>query len=256
MGFNYDNPNMCAMAGPHNAACQFMMNCIGFTRNLAVVGTNEFIDETIAANGLNYQSKFDTLVDQFPRPSDHSWHQRMLTNTAWWTTAPYAKERLDIEDHSISVIHMGFDDAKVAKKYMDQHWRDPAIKVSNSNLGFVLPSHQTSELDAWVFMFPNIKYFTITNYHNWIKNISRKKNTFNIDIQRWWDSGKAIYEPKGFIFDLESLLFKAQSFDYQMAHAYEYFGFDDYDRVKDLLEAYRRKYLEINVNWNKSKEIS
>lgn len=250
MDFNYDNPNMCAMAAPHNAACQFLMNCLSLTRTLVPVGSNAFIDKTIDAQGTNYQSKFDNMVNLLPKATDASWHQRMIHNTAWWATAPYAKESLEIEDYGVGYIHVGFDDRQAARKYLNHYWRDPAKKVSNKGLGFVLPGHQTSELEAWEFIFPGIKYFTVDNYQNWIKANTRKKNFFQKDIQKWWTDGKAIYEPTGFIFDLESLLFKAQSFDYQMGKAFEYFSFDDYEKVRGFLDEYRKLYLQANVNWN------
>jgi hypothetical protein len=253
MDFNYDNPYMCAMAAPHNAACQFLMNCLSLTQTLVPVGSNDFIDETIRAQGKNYESKFKNIFDQLPKESDSAWHQRMIHNTAWLATAPYAKESLEIEDYGVGYIHVGFDDQLAARKYLNHYWRDPAKKVSNNNLGFVLPGHQTSELDAWILIFPNIKYFTVANYDNWIKANTRKKNFFQEDIQRWWREGKAIYEPKGFIFDLESLLFKLNSFEYQMAKAFDYFGFNDYDSVKDHLTEYKNSYIKANINWNRSR---
>lgn len=153
-------------------------------------------------------------------------------------------------ESSIGYIHVGFDDQGAARRYMDHYWRTPAKEVSHSNLGFVLPGHQTSELDSWLLIFPNIRYFTVDNYQKWINANVRKKNFYQEDIQKWWREGRAVYEPRGFIFDLESLLFKSSSFHDQMERAYEYFDFDDYSKVREFLAEYRRLYLQANLNWN------
>ena len=250
MKFNYDNPRIHAMAVPYGAGGQFLTNCLSYSRHLLTPSTDEFLRHMVDADGLDYQYKHEHMMASFPTKSSKFWHDIFYHASRWYTPCPYAKHTLEVEDYTSGYFHVGLPNTEIAQAFMDHYWRDPAIEVCNRGLGFILPCHQNTELDAWKMILPRAKVYTVINYEWWMDAVFAKKNKFSTAIEPWWKA-EAIYKPDGHVFDLHALIKSQASFLEQMEAAYDHFDLEDFGLVYRMLVDYRKQYLAVNFTWTR-----
>lgn len=250
MKFNYDNPHIHAACVPYGSGGQFLTNCLSYSKYLVTPSTDAFLRHMIDADGADYQYKHDHMMNSFPKRNSEFWHDIFYHASRWYTPCPYAKHTLEVEDYTSGYFHVGLPNTEIAQAYMDHYWRTPAIEISNKNMGFVLPCHQTTELEAWKMILPKAKVYTVVNYEWWMNAVFAKKNKFSAAIEPWWKT-EAIYEPQGFVFDLHNLIKSRSSFLEQFEAAYKYFDLDDFHVVYKMLAEYRKRYLAVNFTWTR-----
>ena len=219
---------------PTYACGQFLINCLSLADELCPVGNDDMISSCMA--GIEREQKFSRMIDALPRSSDSYWHERFYNSTRWYSNVMWARSSMDIDDQSTGTIAAGL--TRDMRPYMDLRWREQAIQVSKSQLGFFLPAHDQAELNGWINLFGDRKQFSVGNYYRIRKEMMQRKTRNDVVLRLFYEEG---YKQDGFVFDLERLIEDDDSFVIQMKDAYDYFGMTGFD--SSLLKKYKRSYL-------------
>ena len=244
MRFNYDNPNIILTMVPHAACGQFISNCISISQNMIPVGSDAMI-ERLLTQGPDQKYKFDFMMGNLPS-GEGSWHSRFYHSSSWYTPCPWARHTMDVDDGANGYFVFGLEDG-MARRYMDGYWRYPAIKVSNSQYGIVLPGHELRDLNGWQTVFPNAKVVSVDNYQRLQKIfIQYKTKNGNTEIVSYYENNRDAYNPMGFVIDLDRFILSESFFCTTMNMLYDHLGFIDFHQSWPLLRTYWQSYNKAN----------
>jgi hypothetical protein len=203
--------------------------------------------DKILKDGPDQSYKFDCLMGNLPSLSgDKSWHNKFYHSSSWCTPCPWAKHTMDIDDGTNGYFVYGLEES-MARQFMDGYWRDHAIKVSNSQFGMVFPGHELRDLLGWRAVFPNSKIVSVCNYERLQKIfIQFKTKTGNDAIASYYANNPDVYQPTGFIIDLDKFILSESDFCTTMNLLYDYLGLSDFHQSWQMLREYWKSYNQAN----------
>ena len=215
------------------------------------VAKDDFIDRMLET-GIDQEIKFDYMLSVFPDSTKQSeWHGLFYHSSRWYSPCHWARKSMDIDDLTNGYFFYGLDPS-YARNYMDNYWRDHALKVSDAGLGIILPSHETRDMLGWKSIFPAAKVYSVTNFEkiSFLMTANKKGNDSPSIIKKYYEDNPGVYKPEGYVFDLISLLTSEESFYTQMLRGFEYLNLDDFTNCWPTLKEYRLRYLKSNIKWS------
>ena len=236
---------------PHGACGQFLNNCLSMSEKIMPVSGDDFIDE-ILYNGMNQDKKFEYMLSAFPDRSEQSqWHGKFYHSSRWYSPCHWARKSMDLDDTTNGYFMFGLDPS-YARSYMENYWRDHAVKVSQADYGIILPSHEIRDKLGWKSIFPNAKVYSVTNYEqiSYLMTANKKGNDSPKIILEYYKQNPHVYEPDGYVFDLMALLKYEESYHTQMQRCFEYMELTDFIYCWPTLKEYRLRYLHANMQWS------
>lgn len=248
MFFNWDNQHLHTMVSPPFACGQWLINSLSYSQNLCPCAPTETIEYLLLGGNRDRQGKHQRMLQHLPKMTHQSWHYDtgFYDSIRWlYTHEGFGKTMEDDEEPGELLFQGVTADMKL---YIEKFWRNHAIRVSKSDMGFMMKFHYSQEGRGYANLVPHTKFFTIENYEYW-QHLFVKKSKIAPDIVKHWKT-KA-YDKVGFIFDLDVMIRDQDAFVKQMKEAYDYAGFEDFKEVKENLIEYRKMYILANTRYTK-----
>jgi hypothetical protein len=234
------------MVSPPFACGQWLINSLSYSENLCPCAPTDTVEFLLTIGKKDRQAKHERMLMHLPKHDHHSWHYDTGFYDSIRWLHHHAGTGIIMEDGE-ELGELFFQNVTVQmRSYIEKFWRQHAIKVSNSEMGFMMKLHYTAEAKGYINLIPHSKIFTIENFEHW-QDIFIKKSNAAPDIVRHWKTMS--YQKEGFVFDLDRMLRDESFFLKQMSAAYDYVKFKDFNDVKDHLLEYRKKYLLANTKY-------